>query len=163
MTDTTDIKTLREKFETLSQIGDFYYFAKDLLDQLEAECQRADVAEGKLRSEVTKSLLTTDCMRKAYRKIAEMEGEQEPIAYLTRHIGCRAPDDCEEYLEVSDKDGVSVNGEYAIPVFTSPPKPVLLPPLPAAIGDFTESAMKAVRRMDIAAIEAAGGIVKDGE
>lgn len=61
-----------------------------------------------------------------------------------------------EFLSVTD--GVKIPKDA--PLFTAPQKPVVLPPLPAAIGDFTEAAMKAVRRMDIAAIEAAGGIVK---
>ena len=136
---------------------------KQHISLLEAERQRADAAEGELRSEVMKNLLTTDCMRKAHRKIAEMEGEQEPIAYLTRHMGCRAPDDCEEYLEVSDKDGVSGNGEPAIPVFTAPQKPVVWLGDIAIHDDLHEVGALVSYDDVVAAIESAGGIVKDGE
>ncbi|MGP9420087.1 hypothetical protein ACT3RT_13985 [Ewingella sp. AOP9-I1-14] len=100
--------------------------AEQALDQLEAERQRADEAESYARerdSENESIALTVGRLRT---ELAALLGTQEPVAYLTRHMGCRSPDDCEEYLEVSDKEGVSGNGETAIPVFTHPDKPVVV-------------------------------------
>lgn len=104
MTDTTDIKALREIAKKINHRLDVVMGALspfnpdesahwdceklicDLISQLEAERQRADDAESKLRSEVMKNLLTTDCMRKAHRKIAEMESEQVPVAYYANGV-----------------------------------------------------------------------------
>lgn len=93
--------------------------------------------------------------------IRELKGEQVPVAYLTRHMGCRAPDDCEEYLEVSDKNGVSGNGEPAIPVFTAPQKPVVLPPVEKWRKPDEVRAQNAYRILVQKEIEAAGDNVKN--
>ena len=49
----------------------------------------------------------------------------KPIEYLTWHQGCRAPDDCEIYSEVAEKDDKSCDGSPAIPVYLSPPVPIM--------------------------------------
>ena len=147
----------------------------NLTKQLEAERQRA--ADLVLHINTQANML-----EKAESELAALKGEQVPIAYLTRHMGCRAPDDCEEYLEVSDKDDVSGNGEPAIPVFTGPQKPVVLDlnyfdehfdrlldekDDDIEIGQLGarnyEALHIAIHQSIKAAIEAAGGIVKDGE
>lgn len=42
---------------------------------------------------------------------------EEPVAYVTVQGGCRAPDDCEFFFELSEKDDISCNGEPAFPIY----------------------------------------------
>ncbi|MFS7308038.1 hypothetical protein [Rahnella inusitata] len=160
----------------------------NLTSQLEAERQRADVAEGELRSEVMKNLLATDCMRKAHRKIAEMEGEQVPVAAGTiekcspdvyaKGVSACLVDIPKEKAEVicrgiSAASGVAVDWHYvggrvhikAMRV-TAPQKPVvLLPPAYEKSADFTEyhQGWNACRNYMLAEAKEVGGIVKYGE
>lgn len=193
MTDTTDMAELPKM--TLEELlirctdyddGSLSMDAGELkmlnqhISLLEAERQRADALQGQLdyRNEVLTRAIRqreaaeadTEHYRKAWKdkadELAELKGDQVPVAYLTRHMGCRSPDDCEEYLEVSDKDGVSGNGEPAIPVFTAPQKPiVLLPPAYEKSADFTEyhQGWNACRNYMLAEAKEVGGSVKDGE
>ena len=43
-----------------------------------------------------------------------------PFAYMRVMVGCRAPDDCEEYLDVCNPDDVGIDGK-AFPVYKVPP------------------------------------------
>jgi len=49
-----------------------------------------------------------------------LEGEPEPIAYLTWHQGMVAVDDYVEYLELSESSELSCDGTPAFPVYTHP-------------------------------------------
>lgn len=199
MTEKSDIKDLHsetilhlEKIEFIGlTTGVSPAMASHLLSclkSLEAERQRADTEQelnkhldlANRASEGVNANLRRQ-VEKAEAEIAALRGEQEPVAYLTRYMGCRSPDDCEEYLEVSDKDGVSGDGETAIPVFAQPPKPVVVD-LPDTIepcdvidildptanpedyaccvgADMYNAAIKACRK----SLESAGIVVKDGE
>lgn len=167
MTDKTDIDALRSEaaniiglltaagHETFSldKTADFF---DDVFRLLEAECQQRAAAE--ITSESYKNILGV-----AIKELAALRGEQEPVAYLTRHMGCRSPDDCEEYLEVSDKDGVSGNGEAAIPVYTHPAKPVVVRPNLHPSHSYASVAVSSRDEQWCAAISDAGIVVKDGE
>lgn len=50
-----------------------------------------------------------------------------PVAYLTWHQGCRAPDDCEEYFNAypHKTEERSCDGTGAFPVYTAPPAPAV--------------------------------------
>ena len=43
-----------------------------------------------------------------------------PVAYMRVMVGCRAPDDCDEYLDVCNPDDVGIDGK-AFPVYREPP------------------------------------------
>lgn len=43
-----------------------------------------------------------------------------PVAHMRVMVGCRAPDDCEEYLDVCNPDDVGIDGK-AFPVYKVPP------------------------------------------
>jgi len=198
MTDTTDklsLQQLKDVRELCLPHTAWRLIIDELIsarDQIEAERQRAEryhfVAMSALeaQAEISEQLGISEdeCdgspeqihekIEMLQTKIAEMKGNQLPIAYLTRHMGCRSPDDCEEYLEVSDKDGVSGNGEPAIPVFTAPQKPVVpvgflfvVKATGAVIYSIADAAIDGTQLIGQiygdTAIEAAFGIVKDGE
>jgi hypothetical protein len=46
--------------------------------------------------------------------------EAVPVAHMRVMVGCRAPDDCEEYLDVCKPDDVGIDGK-AFPVYMEPP------------------------------------------
>ena len=52
----------------------------------------------------------------AYRKASE-----EAVCYLTWHQGCRAPDDCEDYVVEAKPGDKSCDGSPAFPVYAAPP------------------------------------------
>lgn len=63
----------------------------------------------------------------ALARIALAAKTAEPVAYLTWHQGCRAPDDCEDYLnahthktEEKSCDGTDAFPVYAAPALNSP-------------------------------------------
>ncbi len=43
-----------------------------------------------------------------------------PVAHMRVMVGCRAPDDCEEYLDVCNPDDAGIDGK-AFPVYREPP------------------------------------------
>jgi hypothetical protein len=128
-------------------------------EQLEAERQRADDCNksAEYSAATNKRVVAANC--RLWEEIAALKGVQGSIGFVHESVLLKIKENCgaQAWIHTGDK----TDGD--IELFTAPQKPVVLPPLPAAIGDFTEASMKAVRRMDIAAIEAAGGIVKDGD
>ncbi|AXN57896.1 hypothetical protein [Acinetobacter phage ABPH49] len=54
--------------------------------------------------------------------LSVLTDSKDPIAYLTWHQGCRAPDDCEYYLEawMHKTEERSIDGSPAIPVYANP-------------------------------------------
>lgn len=171
MTDTTDIKALREKFETLSQIGDFYYFAKDLLDQLEAERQRAESVDARIVELEKGEKYWFKEFKQAEAELAALKGDQVPVGVYNQHLfnleGSAVLFSINKSVEsgfVSESGDLTRNHAY---LFTAPQKPVVLP-MPFDInvagervdwkgGDYYD------RDDVLAAIEAAGGIVENGE
>lgn len=128
MTDTTDIKALREKFETLSQIGDFYYFAKYLLDQLEAERQRAVKLDDRAKCAEAERDKNIAWHSKQWKRpneleaeLAALEGDQVPVGFI-HHL------DVAELKAGGDAEiKPHKTADWQIPVFTAPQKPVVLP------------------------------------
>jgi len=80
MTDTTDIKALREQWETLHERLDLDIFITTALTALEAERQRADDAHkyGSERDAENESLMLT--VGRLRVEIAELKGDQVPVA-----------------------------------------------------------------------------------
>ena len=181
MTDTTDIKALREKYELalkdlterltecnrlnycMDEITAFAAFSSTLIDKLEAERQRADDAHkyGSERDSENESLMLT--VGRLRVEIAELKGDQKPYGYYSAET--------ETILEQQGHASISAEplADSRFPLFTAPQKPVVtLPALPTTPIVPTQpfslhDIMRATRNMDIKAIEAAGCIVKDGE
>lgn len=184
MTDTTDIKALREAYKGVEKhahsmrgnpreyqvmtglcpVNVIEMQAQrivDLLDQLEAERQRADDAHkyGSERDAENESLMLT--VGRLRVEIAALKGDQVPVGFTSES----ALDD------VADGDAAMFGPDRVvgrIPLFTAPQKPVVLPEMLSALyrTGFNESyrAIEVYRVEDVkAAIEAAGGIVKGGE
>ncbi len=127
--------------------------------ELEVERQRADDAESKLRSEKLVHLVTKDAMRKAHRRVVELEGDQVPVSAEFFADGKWWP-----FSNAEHKANTLAAGYPVRELFTAAPKPVVLP-MPFDInvagervdwkgGDYYD------RDDVLAAIEAAGGIVK---
>lgn len=55
-------------------------------------------------------------------RIALAAKKAKPVAWITWHQGCRAPDDCEDYLDAYTykTEEKSVDGSDAFPVYTTP-------------------------------------------
>jgi len=110
-----------------------------LLRLLEAERQRADAAETGLWGR--SCARETQRANKAEAELAALKGEQVPVAYV-----------CTSFLDAKEDFTISKRLPVGTPLYDRPQKPVVLPDNKL----FTRSAV-------VAAIEAAGGIVKDGE
>lgn len=165
MTDTTDIKALRvllshEDLESDYHVGVTVTTLRSLLskaDQLEAERQRADANEP-VRCEgvpqhVHDMIDLQETIDELRAEIASLKGEQVPVAYL--YMGDEM--ECKHVELAEDTD--EGQAKNCFPLFTAPQKLVVRPRL--------EPCLKQVQfERDCewkAAIEAAGGIVKDGE
>lgn len=173
MTDTTDIKMLREQAETAKVCGGMFAIsgeqALSLLDQLEAERQRAD--ELKINWDAAKNSIQ---FYKA--EIAALKGDQVPVAFTAaRWLDTRCKvsvwtDRESAVMEIGDNSKVAE-------LYDRPQKPVVLPGISELI-DACDStpAVRDVHVWDLAISEvkrlnpslfsdksAAGGIVKDGE
>ena len=131
----------------------------NLTSQFEAERQRADAAHkyGSERDSENESLMLT--VGRLRVEIAELKGDQKPYGYYSAET--------ETILEQQGHASISAEplADSRFPLFTAPQKPVVLAPnrkdmcWTAANAGFVakcDSEWKAV-------IEAAGGIVKDGE
>lgn len=170
MTDTTDIKALRVQIDTpgVGSVAQLRKLAHYLLDLLEAERQRAGAVPDHVITIVnqqTEILELTERAEKAEARVKELEGDQVPIAWLNDahlHRG-----------HIEGEAGEEDAGPGMIPVYreryTAPQKPVVLPGIggvePTSAPEFVNYAdgwrdgINECRK----AIEAAGGIVKDGE
>lgn len=206
MTDTTDIKALREFLECeIIPNGILRNFANKVLSQLEAERQRADKAQTDMQFECDAHIETAESWREwklravtAEAEIAALKGEREEIEfdiepeYFLPY--CLKTDEISgEARTRRIKELIRWFGRYwhatANPKWfsahtaelcyyivsqkqlTSPQKPVVLPEkYEPRIGGNYEIELVGVPNGEvylvsdvIAAIEAAGGIVKDGE
>lgn len=101
----------------------------------------------------------------AQARIAELESEQEPVAFMYHdrlHEGPRFSE--ESKIGNWSDDDIRAYGITETILYAAPTKPVVvLPKFPEAISSFVSLAMQAVRRMDIQAMQEAGIAVKDGE
>lgn len=175
MTDTTDIKALRRQAETAKACGGIFSIsgeqALSLLDQLEAERQRAD-KNGKMLERVAgqRDQAFAD-IEKAETELAALKGDHVPVAVIQFSKHRELPDgskpDWNEMPKVLSCNWLP-DGTYD--VYLHPQKPVVLPSL--TIGEVMhrsgfdrEYAEGWVSANDnaIREIKAAGGIVKDGE
>lgn len=154
MTDTTDIK---KQISNANYRGDHYICAKvadieAIIDQIEAERQRAD--------DLVLHVNTQANMReKAEAEIAEMKDEQVPVVWkVTTPSGSIV-----FHTEEQDMDGHSYYGNTVTPLFTSPQKPVVLPPVEKWRHPGEVRAQNAYRILVEKEIKAAGGIVTEGE
>lgn len=126
MTDTTDIKALREllcheDLESDYHIGVTVTTLRLLLskaDQLEVERQRTDKAN--LTCSDLLRTATDEAMRanKAEAEIAELKGDQVPVAYYANG----------GYYN-TERAALKDGAEEVTPLFTTPQKPVVLPSL----------------------------------
>lgn len=175
MTDTTDIKALRAETWDLHTMQDATEFSNRLLDLLEAERQRADrnkvmqlaaedVSASALRdwsSEGIKLHAANEEIKRLTAEISELKGEQVPVeeADYTRYsCGCCGFESLHRTTKCPECNYHKIESE---PLYTAPQKPVVL--LPVA-EDYPIAWSAASVLADVkAAIEAAGGIVKDGE
>lgn len=130
---------------------------KQLLDQLEAERQRADYLQRINGIQET----TIEVFR--HKELAELKGDQVPVGIFA------GTDECSEVRHISWLSGAS-KLQAGDKLFTAPQKPVVLPSL--TIGEvmhrsgydrqYAEGWVSANDNA-IREIKAAGGIVKDGE
>lgn len=145
-----------------------------LLDQIEAERQRADDEQelnkhldlANRASEGVNASLRRQ-VEKAEAELAALKGEQIPVAWITWHQGFRAPDDCEEYLNAytyATKEK-SCDGSDAIPLFAHPAKPVVVLPKIRDSKYWNGVEIRCDKyQLDVQAVlETAGIVVKDGE
>lgn len=130
MTDTTDIKALRERLISADSVEELHSFAIYLIDQLEAERQRADVAEKERdridrRNAEMNSTLERWAVERAENanEIAELKGDQVPVAVMDIQHG-RA--DGNLFAVTLTRAGHALKDD-AYELFTAPQKPVVLP------------------------------------
>lgn len=96
MTDTTDIAALREELKGAVLPAQLRAIALSLLDQLEAERQRADNAsfrENHLNEMLNEKIQQNSELRL---EIAALKGEQVPYAYSYNYAGCET---CEGFQD----------------------------------------------------------------
>jgi hypothetical protein len=147
--------------------------AKALLDQLEAERQRAAGSEEELHKALHREKAAERKFLAAQEEIAELKGDQVPYAYSYNYAGCETCEGFQDWRKELSRERppewMIETGKVTdlVELFTAPQKPVVLP-MPFDInvagervdwkgGDYYD------RDDVLAAIEAAGGIVKDGE
>lgn len=147
MTDTTDIKALREALCKLKSVEGLRTLAAELIDQFEAERQRADYLQRINGIQET----TIEVFR--HKELAELKGDQVPVGIFA------GTDECSEVRHISWLSGAS-KLQAGDKLFTAPQKPVVLPQ--ATTHSFSGEPFYTKDQI-LAAIEAAGGIVKDGE
>lgn len=149
-----------------------------LLDQLEAERQRAAGSEEELHKALHREKAAERKLLAAQEEIAELKGEQVPVAWTSQ----RSLETKNKIVAFTDDMsaldyGVANGWTDIVELFTAPQKPVVLPSevkeLIAHIDDVLDN--HSFERIDpkkwnavtsliaIGDIEAAGGIVKDGE
>lgn len=188
MTDTTDVKALRERMMQQREAAltgntpsfeDCELLVCDLLraltlsnKQLEAERQRSDAVPDHVITIVnqqTEILELTERAEKAEARVKELKGDQVPYGYVVRHH--HEPEGTGSMIKAGDLEYYKYRGDYHYTeLFTAPQKPVVLPSLTEErfqyydehndITTFDEHAYEAAV---IAEIQAVGGIVKDGE
>lgn len=187
MTDTTDIAALREASE-IGESSDYMTWPKvdpaklkRALDQLEAERQRADELKQLRDSWRESAYSNTHRAEKAEASVGVLEGiiarkefdalkvDQVPYAYVVRRDAGDLfyASKCKSQAEWDAKNH---NGDLCS-LFTAPQNPVVLPETyePRMGGNY-EIELVGVPDGEVylvsdvkAAIEAAGGVVKDGE
>lgn len=181
MTDTTDIKALREQAETSKVCGGIFAIsgeqALSLLDQLEAERQRADANEP-VRCEgvpqhVHDMIDLQETIDELRAELAELKGEQVPVAFTAaRWLDTRCKlsvwtDRESAVMEIGDNSKVAE-------LYGRPQKPVVLPQAHKVRAGVTLTGDERnvmipcddgnwLSRLDVEhSIKMAGGIVKDG-
>jgi len=114
MTDTPDIKALREQWETLNERLDLDIFITTVLTALEAERQRADAAEMAAKS--YKNIAEVGC-----REIAALKGDQVPVAFTGSGSLAAIKGGHEGHIWGIPADA------HPVPLYDRPQKPVVLP------------------------------------
>ena len=168
MTDTTDIKALREGLAELldhvdSYGGKCWLFPEDVrsiissLDQLEAERHRADANEPVRCEGVPQHVHDMIDLQETIDELrAELKGEQVPVAFTGSGSLAAIKGGHEGHIWGTPAEA------HPVPLYDRPQKPVVLPEGFYPDGDIDCELV--INLPDaIAAIEAAGGIVKDGE
>ena len=185
MTDTTDIKALRNKFgnklptpeqarerftELLSSPHGTSWFlaphAIALLDALEAERQRADEAVKVKDNDEQTALYWAKIAAEALAEIAALKGGQVPVALVDERQGSGG--------FCLTQHGRRLNLPHGTELFTGPQKPVVpvgflfvVEATGAVIYSIADAAIEGTQLIGKiygdAAIEAAGGVVKDGD
>lgn len=160
MTNRTDITVLRDKFSKLSEIADFSYFAKELLDQLEVERQRSAGSEEELHKALHREKAMERKLLADQEEIAALKGDQVPVitCYSCRKVMTRdqhAEADgfcphCDVEIELDDDE-----------LFTAQQKPVVPDAKCDDDGNTTSEFDMGWNACRDAAIEAAGGVVSD--
>lgn len=175
MTGTTDIKALREGLvELLDHVdsygGKCWLFPEDVrsiissLDQLEAERQRADDCNksAEYSAATNKRVVAANC--RLQEELAALKGDQVPFRYMAEWSSQYGGMEY-DYSEVrSEMDEVAAEHDGSvIELFTAPQKPVVWLGDIAIRDDLHEVGALVSYDDVVAAIESAGGIVKDGE
>lgn len=171
MTDTTDVKALRERMMQHREAAltgntpsfeDCELLVCDLLraltlsnKQLEAERQRADDADARIVELEKGEKYWFEEFKKAEAEIAALKGDQVPVAFTGSGSLAAIKGGHEGHIW-----GASAEA-HPVPLYDHPQKPVVLPPLASIHSNWSGEYLD--KADVIAAIEAAGGIVKDGE
>ena len=172
MTDTTDIKALRDQPDhdpyalVMAQNEALTKGIVVLQSQLEAERQRADKTEAKYTEVSGWYAKMKTRMLKAEAEIAALKGDQVPVALVDERQGSGG--------FCLTQHGRRLNLQHGTELFTAPQKPVVpvgflfvVKATGAVIYSIADAAIEGTQLIGQiygdAAIEAAGGIVKDGE
>lgn len=142
MTDTTTVASLKKQIDTAADI------IRDLTDRLEAERQRAD---DRAKENYRNKCDVDNCMETIANleaEIAALKGDQVPVGFAVMD------ENHDWHIDFCGKEHALSHGDS---LFTAPQKPVVLP------SPYYGDRHCLDKREVIAAIEAAGGIVKDGE
>ncbi|MGH8810377.1 MAG: hypothetical protein ACREXO_00140 [Advenella sp.] len=185
MTDTTDIKALRKRFGNTLPPADIAKakfiellngpsarswflapYAIALLDLLEAERQRAAGSEEELHKALHREKAAERKFLAAQEEIAELKGDQVPYAYSYNYAGCETCEGFQDWRKELSRERppewMIETGKVTdlVELFTAQQKPVV----PMALFDgYQPHIVRELQAAFKAAIEAAGGIVKDGE
>ena len=148
---------LREKLIGIDNEKDLHQFATNLIDQLEAERQRA--------ADLVLHVNTQANMReKAEAELAELKGEQVPVAVLYKTGDVLTREEC------ADDKVFAICCKVETPLYTASPKPVVSDSMAMAfhqalndggIGHSDLEEIKVGLRAALGVYD--GGIVKDGE
>ncbi len=165
MTEKTDIAALRGEVPAISNLFEAGKFIAKVLDQLEAERQRADELEqsnDRIRQrwvdEVSNNCDAGKCINELEAELAALRGEQEPVAIVNKLM----------FSDVSlTAQGKNLNLPDGTQLFTRQPKPVVV--LPAEFFTATQN-MRGMFELSeecmcgiTTGLEAAGIVVKGGE
>lgn len=123
MTDTTDIAALRREALTLDRMFKAERFIGKILDQLEAERQRADAVCRDIRIQANDLKSAQTVNRALQAEIAALKGEQVPVAW--RHDSDILCHKVVTMSEVVAKSWVD-KGRSVTPLYDRPQKPVVL-------------------------------------